>query len=187
MTRKLWFLLSAKGSSWFDSVFKPVHPELPRGWTLLSCLCCAGRRTLRVIYGGSSLACSGMRMACPLIINPTTRRAAGLPFLCPAFCSDMQTTHGPVLSQHPNLLFLPQTSTGTYLNAGCLCPHLSWLSAKGKGSCVRTNRVPPTSKNRFQILKPCLLMTTIMLEALYASLLELPVASAAILLKRTEL
>lgn len=30
-------------------------------------------------------------------------------------------------------------------------------------------------------------MTTIMLEALYASLLELPVASAAILLKWTEL
>lgn len=53
---------------------------------------------------------------------------------------------------------------------------------KEKGSRVRTNRAPSTSKNRFQILKTCLLITTIMLEALYASLLELPVASAAILL-----
>lgn len=129
MTRKLWFPLSAKGSSWFDNVFKPVHPELPRGWTLpqLPLLW-----TLSIVYGGSGLACSWMRMACALTINPTTRMAAGLPFLCPAFYSDMQTTHRPILSQHPNLLFLPQTSAGTYLNAGCLCPHLSWLSAKGK-------------------------------------------------------
>lgn len=83
MTRMLWFLLSAKGRIWFDSVFKAVHPELPRGWTLFSRLCCAGRQTLRVIYGGSGLACSGMRMACPLTTDPTTRRDfcfSALPF-----------------------------------------------------------------------------------------------------------
>lgn len=178
-TRKLWFPLSAKGSSWFDNVFKPVHPELPRGWTLLSCLCCGH---LALFMEGLAWPAHGWGWPVhwPSTLQPEWQ--LGFRFSALPFTATCKPPTGP--SSH---------STWTFFSFLRLQQEHIWMLGafvhifldslqKEKRSRVRTNGAPSTSKNRFQILKICLLITIVMLEALYASSLELPVASAAILL-----
>lgn len=103
-----------KKSSRIDSVFKPVCPELPQRVNTSQLLLLRRQADavgyLWSVQPGLPRGEEGLPTApcAVLTTKPTSTRATGLPFLCPAFCSNTQTTHRSILS-HSAIPSLPSS------------------------------------------------------------------------------